>query len=366
MKLRGIWKNLAVVAVVAVLASCGKAKYQKQEYQATATAGQYVYTKPKIDILIFQDNSASMISPIQTVKGQLINFLNNLNSNWDFHFTVLPLQSTVNLNSKYIVAQDCSSIFGGACLTPAQSSYFNSDSGNYGWINSWDYNTGNTDLGFQRMQQNISQSSMTSTGFLRSDAALAVIVLTNGEDVSGVSWVDRGDGYYIIDYNSSTTQNSFTSYKNYFSGLKPANILSKFYAVAANGGTCYGSSSFDGKRYKDMANQVNGRAYDLCSGGLSNVLNDISSHLQVLVQAIKFNYVVINEEPIVGTIVVKKNGGVVPNSSVDGWQYIGYLNNQPTSYDPALGNYKTGYFIKLNGSYVYKGTDIVTVDFQRK
>ncbi|MCO5143944.1 MAG: hypothetical protein M9962_12710, partial [Oligoflexia bacterium] len=60
-------------------------------------------------------------------------------------------------------------------------------------------------------------------------------------------------------------------------------------------------------------------------------------------------------------------GVTIPQSNSNGWSYEGYKTNSPTSYYPSSGNNKSGYFIKLNGSAAtYKGTDVVTVDFQRK
>jgi hypothetical protein len=355
-----------LAATLAGFTGCGKARFQKQDFQATAVAGQY--TKPKIDILVFQDKSDSMRTPINNLRGQLNGFLNGIDSRWDFNFTVLPLQGTMNLNGKYIVSQNCGGISGGTCLSPSQTSVFNNAQGDAGWINSIDSSVGNTDLGFQSISNNLNQSSISSSGFLRPDAALAMIVVSNGEDVTNVSWRDRGDGFQVIDYGSATTQGSFNQYRDQFANLKGSS-LSRFYAIVANGGysNCWGGGAWFGKRYWDMAGALGGRAYNLCDGSaFSSVLDDIRAQLNSMVEAYIFNFAVMNEEPIVSSIVVKKNGVTLPQSTTNGWQYIGYRVNQPTARSPQTSNNRTGYFIKLNGTAEYRGSDVISIDYQRQ
>lgn len=368
-------KYLPVIglSMLALLTGCGKASFKKQEFSAVSVAGQY--TKPKIDIVVFQDNSSSMATPIATLKGQLNSFLSNMDSRWDYHFVVLPLQAAAAVNSgKYVVAQNCADIVGSnkpICLSTSQISTFNNTPAgvDWGWIQSTNAAVGSTDMGFQTMWSDLSHSSMTSTGFLRPDAALAMVVISNGEDVSGVSYHDPdGDGTSELDYNSGTSQASMANYKAAFESLKGGSGLSKFYSVVAtnNYGNCYGGAAWRGYRYMDMSIRLGSQYYDICAGGLSGVLSDIGAQLNSMIEAFIFNYAVIDQDPVVSSISVKKNGVTIPQSATNGWTYEGYKTNAYTSYLPQLGNKKTGYFIKLNGTAEYKGTDIITVDFQRK
>ena len=375
---------MACVAAALLATSCAKnATYQKQDYSAAAVAGQYVTTLPKMDILVFQDNSMSMTTPMGILQPELVSFVNSIAGNWDVHFTVVPLQATMSLYSKYIIASDCSTISGGTCLTPSQAATFNSTSNNEGWIQSINQAIGNTDLGFANIvaEMNNSASGIVSTGFLRNDAPLAIVVLSNGEDISGgVGYTQRADGLTIIDYTSSTTINSFNNYKNAIystiQSLKNSsstfysnNVFMQFYSVVAanQNENCYGTYSFIGQRYIWMSSALNSNYYDLCAGGgLQNVLNNISSQMKVNVQTVLFNYAVLADAPIVSSIVVTKNGQTIPQSSSNGWSYVGYETNAYTSYYPQNGNPQTGYFIKLNGSAVYSGSDVINVDYQKQ
>lgn len=71
-----------------------------------------------------------------------------------------------------------------------------------------------------------------------------------------------------------------------------------------------------------------------------------------------------NGEPQVSTLEVHINGAVVPQSSTDGWDYMGlqYTQTLTSAYpdlkiqDLPAGGVTSGYFIRLNGSYKFKNT----------
>lgn len=361
---------------VLLLNACGNAKFDKVDMQAVASANQY--TKPKIDILFVQDDSSSMAGPMAQIKPQLDSFLSGLDDKWDYHFTVVPTSSKLPLTSKYIVAQDCSTINSQYCLSGASKTLFSqAPSGtNYTWINSINTSNGSYDATFTNTISNLNDPSMQSTNFLRPDAALAVVVLSNGDDVSGMSYPTdymsyQGTGMMIPNPNSANAVASFNSFKSYMNNtVKPIPGLSKFYAVVAsnNFSSCYGYAAWQGARYMNMANGstgVGGAWYDMCGGGLSSVLSNISSQLSTMMQAFIFNYAVIPDQPIVSSIVVKKNGTVVPQSNTNGWSYVGFLSNQPIAFAPYPSNNQTGYFVKMNGTAQYSGTDVITIDYQK-
>jgi hypothetical protein len=358
-----------LIATLALLPACGNNKFNAQKHSETAVANQYKYTKAKIDIVLFQDNSDSMRTPLAYLRPQMESFLNSLGSRWDVHFVVMPLLQTKNLSARRIVADDCSTITGGySCLSTAQANVFNSLQDDSGWIRSINSAAGSNDFGLQNIQTNLSQPAMANSGFLRPDAALAVIVFSNGTDISGISYYNRGDGVMLPDYNSATSQNSFNGYYNYLSGLKGGSGLSKFYSVVAQSyqSNCYGGTAWEGVRYKAMSEALLSRSFNLCSAGLGSVLNEIASHLTSVVETYIFNYTVLQNEPIVSSIVVRKNGQVIPQDSQNGWIYEEGFQTKEISYFPTLSNKRSGYFIRMNGTAEYKGSDIITVDYERR
>lgn len=366
MKLVGFNKLLVPVAVVAVslLSACGNTKYAKQTHGGSASANNLTVTiKPKIDVVVFQDDSDSIIrnGPLEALKPQMASFLSNMSNQWDYRFTVMPLLTTnLRITSKYVVASDCSSVTNVmGCLAPSQYSTFNNSSGDYGWINSANF-VGGDDRGFKTMETHIDR--MKSSGFLRSDAALAIIVLSNADDLEGVALAQRSDGYWERQYGGSAETSSFSYYYNYFAAVKGSALLSKFYPVVVNSsGSCL--NGYFGQRYVRMADYLGSRAYNICGGELNSSLNDIKQQLVAITQAISFDHVVISDrQPVVSSIKVWKNGVEIPQGGANGWTYVGY-QNRATSYYPTSGNVRSGYMIQLSGSARFQGSDQITFDF---
>lgn len=383
MKLPIILSKLAILSAVSALllamTACSKSSFSKQDYTAQALANQY--THPQIDILVVQDNSSAMQIPFETVQAQLDGFIGALSS-WDYHFAVVPLQNYEPLTGKAIIASDCTTIQANAICVPSSSaSTFDSYQNDIGWIKNINYAAGNASLGFQYMQENLSDPSMSNTGFLRPGAALAIILLSNSDDITGFVYpadyyyLNGQNGYMLPNDSSADAINSFNAFENFLTGLKGGAGLMKFYSVVAQeyyiaSQGCDGQYAWKGNRYMAMSNALNSGSYDVCNNGLSSVLSDIGSSLQNLIQAYEFDYAVLNvtngSQPIPTSISVTKNGQAVPNDPTNGWTYAGYLTNQPLSYLPQLSNYATGYMIQMNGSAVYSGTDVITVNFQTK
>lgn len=83
-----------------------------------------------------------------------------------------------------------------------------------------------------------------------------------------------------------------------------------------------------------------------------------------------YGYVHLQTRPVVNTIELTINGAVIPQSSTNGWEYIGYNSNLnlkitgPGNYTSAHdGLYKTGYFLRVNGNAVYSNGASVNVTY---
>ena len=85
--------------------------------------------------------------------------------------------------------------------------------------------------------------------------------------------------------------------------------------------------------------------------------------LTITYDALKLQYGYIylkNGEPYVPSIVVNINGNIVPQSTTNGWSYMG--QQSISSLDPNLkvvdlpGNTTSGYILQLNGSYKFNNT----------
>jgi hypothetical protein len=76
-----------------------------------------------------------------------------------------------------------------------------------------------------------------------------------------------------------------------------------------------------------------------------------------------FGYIVINREPELESIRVKIRGAEIPQSTTNGWSYIGYHETKnlkvpgPTSAPVVPEINRSGYFIKLNGNALFSNGD---------
>jgi hypothetical protein len=377
MKLLKPIRALSLIALsLSLLSACGNSRFATQGYNSTTTAtgtNDAVVTRGKVDIVIFQDNSDSVIyGPVNDIKNQMSTFLANLDKNIDYRVVVLPLLQRQLVSSKFIFSNNCSDVKVGArCLGPSEVNTFNNAAGDQGFINSR-YENGSVDYGFVNMINNLNDTGMNtgSNRFLRADAQTAVIVVSNGDDIDGAQYYTRSDGVVVMGSYDNTRINQ---YADILSNFKNKNGLS-YYPVVANSTSCLNNRAYVGTRYNYMAQLLNsypGRSgsaiqYNLCAGQLPYILNDISRNVKTLVQNVMYDYVMLNVNygtPDISTMTVKKNGVLLQQSTSDGWQYVGYVENQATSYFPTSGNVRSGYAIKLNGSARYQGTDKLEVNF---
>lgn len=362
-----------LLATMALLSACGNSKYQGQSFSADASAGnQAVYTKPKVDIVFFQDDSDSvMFGPINELKGQMKTFASRLNDQVDYRFVVMPLLTSKDAaytGAKFIMAADCSTAPNPSrCYSSSQSANFNGLTGDQGWITNANSSIGSSDYGFVGIRNNMAR--LQAAGILRSDAPLITVVLTNGNDIDGAQYSTRSDGVRVI---SGYDENVINDHAANIAAIKGSQ-KQNFYPVIANGGSCYGYSSFNGTRYQRMAalltqytSTQSSQTYNLCGGQLLQVLDRIYADAQTLVQQVVFDKVVIDStySPDEATIEVYLNGKKIPR---EGWTFLGAQGRQTvnTSYYPAPGNAKTGWVIQLSQAYHYKGTDSIKVYYAR-
>jgi hypothetical protein len=80
-----------------------------------------------------------------------------------------------------------------------------------------------------------------------------------------------------------------------------------------------------------------------------------------------YGYAVVPTAPRPETLVVRVRGSNVNQSTTNGWEYLGYRENQniKVNSNGTVNNTnplnRTGYFIKLNGSAIYSSGETIEV-----
>jgi hypothetical protein len=186
--------------------------------------------------------------------------------------------------------------------------------------------------GLQSIQDVLSPNYLQNegVGFLRSDALLAVIALSNEDDYSSSS--------------IASLEQFFDTLKPKFKGTTQAWLMN-FIGVPSLTSSCStvlgGEYKEPGLRWIELANYSGGTVQAICDTSLAYAVDNVRKRI---VEVLTDYY--LSRRPKVETIVVKKNGVVVPKSTTDGWDYIQDKN-----------------LIRFYGNSVPSADETITVDF---
>lgn len=426
----------AALAGMAVMsAGCGKQAYVVTNSQAAQQAPGSFSVPPKIDILLVQDDTGSSIPIFTNISSQLDTFATNLQSQgWDYHLATIPLTTYRPISQVQASVYDPN--WGAQWQAPypgAMTSQIETVSAgafrfpdNYtDFLNGGDLSPSldGTEPGFANLKTMLMDSTMTSTGFLRKDAVLAIVLLSTGDDTSGRNYCSgayaasddtagmgaacdlipiarNGTNPSLVCGTSGANpspycnnyQASLQPYANFLVSLKGGGNSSqvRFYPVVsaehqvtgencgATNGPGTGTNAFMGQRYQDILSSpynVNGQSFDICTIPIPTVLTNIASNLSAVQLNFYTSYLFMAQQPNPSTIVVYRNPGgdtsqavEIPQDPNNGWSYAGDVTNVYTtaigsaSATPTL-NLGSGYAVQLHGTGILGGADTATVQF---
>lgn len=360
--IEGIVLGVGFLAILVATTGCEKTDRSfslaqgSQTLKTTAT-----YVPRKIDILWVVDNSNSMLSSQQNLTNNFSGFISRFQSlSFDFK---MGFTGTDAYKSKYSTNTVGSAGYDAGLPTPTDlirlrdgrlvGRYVESGTGNL-------INVAATHSGSSILDNTMSASSITSnfvtnasqyfhgsgderafesmkdvlsssenTGFNRSGAYFAVIVISDEDDFSSKSskylstQTDAsGNPGVQDDYNSPSLQ-PLSIYKDYLDTLVGAGSYSVNVIAALDSACVTALQSGDGitgrkvgTRYMQMADLTGGEKVSLCDPNFANALKLISD--KILEVASEYT---LEREPVLGTIAVSNNGVTVPESSTNGWSY---------------------------------------------
>lgn len=274
----------------------------KEPQALPATQIEEYKQKPGIvDILWVIDNSGSMFDERTQLISNFQNFLGLVRtSNTDFHMGVIATDADL-----------------GAALHPDPTS----------GLAVIDKNTANADQvfsgmvqfpagrvryvqGLAMMKKFLSTPSLQQ-GFLRPNAALAVIALSDGDDESfgTVGYYAR----YLREVKGQGNEGIVTF--STISGDLPDGCQSQRDAQY------WGSRAEASVRFTDMARRTGGVVGSICDLSFENTLVQIAEALNTLRKIFPLSL-----KPDVATIQVKVNGAVIPRDPTNGWTYVQSVN----------------------------------------
>lgn len=311
---------------------------------------QTTFTPRKLDVLFVVDNSGSMLTSQNNLAANFSSFIDKfIAKGYDFKIAVT---TTDAFYGDQFLSTSCS-------LCNTEQARFKSgtnpkiytlDKNNYDLSNSSEIQklkdifsanvkVGTSGSGDERAFSSFKAalSSNLNTGFHRSDAFLAIVIVSDEEDFSQ-------NNYTMNESYSNSALHSVLSYKQFLDGFT-AGSASNDYSVSTisitnelcRSNLAKGSGAQKiGQRYMDLALLTGGTQTSICEP-FDQSLDNIST--QIITQA-KPIYT-LTKKPLVSTLQVIIDGVVVPKSDTDGWSYqssVNTLSINGLTYKPHAGS----------------------------
>ena len=367
---------LVLFAVVFLVSSCSKEEFsanknkdtssisQVQQYSSTLCTNSTLI-KPPVDFLFLWDNSGSQYFINSTTKTALWNTINSISSRFDYHILMAPLipADSTNVSSMENASLIISSPDG---ISSSALSLATSFDNAYAKLTT--SGGGSREPGMNRAISLLTNNQ--SNGIFRKNAYTIVVLLSNGDDNTFTAAGEQVSGpereaFITAKTNEliSLRDNQLKSLMFRFMSMVPHGYCptvagnkeaNEVYKRVSN--LVYGTSYTNGmSKPDDQSGRSTPDSYDICTTDFSHLFDGINGAIQEVVLKHKYDY-----WPVVsastntidpGKITVRKNTGVeIPESSVDGFEWVGYKTAQNTRYEPTVGEPYTGYLIKLNGT----------------
>lgn len=258
--------------------------------------GQKILYNNKVDIVFIVDNSTSMGQHQDSLSAQvpaLVTALQNLKMDW--HVVSISTSMGLNGDGGHFLGSPMILTPQSANLTTAlQQKILLGEGGS------------NNERGLYSMETVLSASYLQGEGqgFLRDDALLAVIALSDENDKSG---------------------NSAAYYGNLLDKLKPVGSdgrkswIFNFIGVLENSSACrtFNDYSEIGSIQMALADLSGGNKESICSSNLSSAVTNIKSRI---VQILTDFY--LKQQPVLNTLKVAVNGQLMAQDANNGWTYV--------------------------------------------
>jgi hypothetical protein len=380
--------SFALVTLVVGATACGPQAFVPSAIRSRQSAAGSTTIPAKIDIVFGVSQNQTMLNIYPNFQNQIPAFLQTLeNSGWDYRFVGIPLGSTsINTSTLFPITNKVSvSRYDGNTpqanwLAPYPGMLYTAAPAMSASLLAPNFiipsPPNNVQLGIENGLKNqyefVTRADVNDpvNGIIRTDAMLALITLSNGEDRSygtppapnsGAGWT----------YSATDDQIALNGIR----GVKADPDMVKYFSLVAGPqlycGTNVPYSSYWGQRYESFATALNGETVNICDTSLSSALSQVAQNIQGTPLPFRRNFLVIPSEPNQATIQVIKypngdtgNPVTIPQDATNGWTYAGYLTGQYTIDSPISMDQRDGYMIELHGTAKLNGADLADVVYR--
>lgn len=298
MKAEGALKILSVL-LVGTLCSCGRAP-SFDLYSEQASFAQSLTYNNKIDVLWVVDNTATMESHRQNVANQFDSFIDLfVSKGMDFNLAITTTDMRIAKGPEGAFIGSPRVISSGMGSAPKIKEMFRKNM-------SVAQSDSAQEEGMRAMKTALSPDLLTTlnSGFLRTDAVLVVVFLT--------------------DENDHSVPGELQGYVEFLDKLKPRfkfgsrGWVANLVGITDSDGLCRTGNGVPEKsiKYIDLAKYSGGTIESVCSPQLSQSLKKIQARVAEMITEYK-----LNREPIEETIVVTIDGSRLERNENNGWTY---------------------------------------------
>lgn len=366
-------KSALAASILVALSSCGKQTFDVVQSQQDSTAPGSTSIAPKVDILLAVDDTGSTSGLQAELQTSVRNFVTELQSQgWDFRLAVVPLTAPTSISA--ITTSKFDPNWGSQWIAPypgatqngvpSVPSYLFVPTDHFSVAVSMNTSISGQEPGLKNIGDVLNLSS-TQSGFLRKDAILATVVLSNGEDSYAYC-----PPYATNCTPTPTVQSLVDRIKNAKGALLASTV--RLYSVVNTYGyrvtNCRMADdgvSNAGIRYAQAASATQGLSYNICTQPLSTVLSGIKQNLTTIQLPFVKKNLLLADRPNEATIRVYKklaNGSQIEVPKT-GWTYLGYQTNLPMISEPVAADYRSGYIIQLSDTYKLSGSESASVTY---
>ena len=311
-----------ILLILILLLICGCGAKQFDLPSQSKSFSQNVTYNNKVDIILMVDNSSSMVQYQDKFAEQVPNMVTSLNKlSMDYHIAIVSSDMRDGMGS------------GGKFI--GNPSFLTSKTSNLTTLLAQRVKLGQLGSDLERGIDSVKAVldadylSSEGRGFLRPEAYLATIYLTN-EDDWGLTKVD--DMIAFMDVVKPKLADGRRGW------------ISNFIGVTSVNGNCATNPDLKepGLKYMQLSDASGGLKESICLSGLGKAVENVKIRIVQILSDFK-----LGRKPIETSLKVFVNGKEVPNGNVNGWQYI-----------------PEGYIIRFYGEAIPGAFDTISVDFK--
>lgn len=265
--------------------------------------GQKVSYNNKVDILWVVDNSNSMADAQANLAAQTADFFNALNSlNLDYRIAAITTDMRSMVNPPASNAQIQGRFIGNTKVITASTPNFHQAFAEM--IQPGVFGSGN-EQGLAALQMALSENMLSTMnqGFLREDALLAIIFVSDEDDASIGNYEDYVDFLDQLKPEFEFEQRAW---------------VANFIGVLALDGACTTRNQFSdpGIQYMNLVNISGGANTSICTADLRAALTNVKARI---IDILTVYY--LEQAADVSTIRVYINNKLLPKDTENGWTY---------------------------------------------